>query len=314
MLIDNGIQPETPETVSLGDFLERWLRTVVRPDLAESTYVNYELALRLHIIPAIGGITLAAITPAHIRSMLASVEGQGAKRLCFTAIKSAFTVAKGDGLLLTSPCDAVATPKSEREEIDPFTLVETELILNELRDHRLGALVRLAMSFGFRQSELFGLRWQNVDMKKGTLGVVRQGVTIKGRTHISAPKTKAGKRDIQLTDACVEALQQRRAISLKEGFAGHELVFPNRRGKVILRDNFSRYPWGPTLKALKLDHRGFHQCRHTAATRMLTDRVPVHIVSAILGHANATVTLNTYAKDLPDQQQVATESVARLLG
>lgn len=82
----------------------------------------------------------------------------------------------------------------------------------------------------------------------------------------------------------------------------------------MLRSNFGHRHWRPLLKKLGIPHRGLHHARHTAASLLLGNGVPVHIVSRMLGHAAPSITLDVYAHLMPHQTGDAAEAMARMLG
>ena len=82
---------------------------------------------------------------------------------------------------------------------------------------------------------------------------------------------------------------------------------------LLRKSNFRNHVWIPTLRAASIDYRGFHNLRHTYATLTLGAGVPVHVVSSILGHANASTTLNTYAHILDGMQSAARDKIGEIL-
>ncbi len=80
------------------------------------------------------------------------------------------------------------------------------------------------------------------------------------------------------------------------------------------RTDFRVRRWNSLLKILGLDHRGLHHLRHMYATLALGARVPVHVVSRVLGHSKPSITLDIYAHVLASQQAEATDATRRLFG
>jgi len=300
--------------MTIAEWFQLWLSSVVDPNHSESTRYSYRRHVERFLIPAIGHYKLSALAAVHIREMLNSITAPSHRAISYSVLLTGLTQAVQDGLLSANPCDSVKKPPSGRKDIRPFTPEETQKILEETEGNRLHAFYRLALSFGVRQAELCGLEWSAVDFEEGTFTIDKQAVLVQSDIHFRKPKTKAGVRTIRLTPKTEKALQERRAIALKEGHASSKLVFTNTKGGVVSRKSFWTHNWKPLLARLGIEHRGFHHTRHTAATAMLTDGVPVLVVSGILGHATPSITLDIYAHYLPDQQDAATASVTRLLG
>jgi integrase len=167
-----------------------------------------------------------------------------------------------------------------------------------------------------RQGELFGLLWEHVDLPGGKLRIVQAAAEVAGKVSIRSPKTANSARVVELPPVAVKALKEHRAILMKEGNAGSDLVFPAPRGGLIPRSTFRHRYWLPILKHKNVGAapRGFHHTRHTYATLALGAGVPVHVVSRVLGHSKASTTLDIYAHVLQAHQTAATEAAQRLFG
>lgn len=179
------------------------------------------------------------------------------------------------------------------------------------------ALFYLALDTGMRQGELLGLQWENVETKVETdpqTGAVR----CSGRVHVrhnlqevrsrfyplAAPKTKNGYRTITLTHDTVRALVRHRERMMKEGKAGHLSVFPSLTGRPIfkrsLRDTFTKIIRRAGVRQIR-----FHDVRHTNATLLIAKGMDIKTVSSRLGHSSVVITLDTYAKFMPEADQRA---------
>ena len=94
---------------------------------------------------------------------------------------------------------------------------------------------------------------------------------------------------------------------MAEGTAGSDWIWPGLKGEVTRRNNFGERVWKKLLREVGVEHRGFHQCRHTAATTMLNNGVAIKLVSKILGHAKVSLTLDTYNGLMVEDQNQAVE-------
>lgn len=167
-----------------------------------------------------------------------------------------------------------------------------------------------------REGELCALRWGDVDLERGELIVIRSVDTHRAGNDFGSTKT-GEKRTIELepsTIAKLEAHKRRMAAEqLKaRSWAMPELVFPNRRGAVTRRTSLMR-DFHKDLEAAGLSRIRFHDLRHTAATLMLQQETPVHVVSQILGHKDPAMTLRRYSHVLKGQQSVAAQKMAEIL-
>jgi len=301
-----------------GDFLTAWLRDAVKPLRSENTYASYSHAVDRFIRPHIGRVPLAKLTPQHIQTMLAgwreSKVGGRSQRLAYGTLNTAMNYAQRMQVVKSNPCEPIEKPRNTRKKIRPFTHAEARSILAAVKDTRWEAPLALAVTTGLRLAELFGLKWERVDLQTRTVEIVEQAIDVAGRVIVRVPKTAGSIRTLEISPATAEALQRHRAILLKEGNAGSSLVCPAPRGGHLRRSTFSARFWRPLLKKLNIEHRGFHHLRHTYATLALGAGVPVHVVSKVLGHGRSSTTLDVYAHTLEQQQAAATHTMQQLFG
>lgn len=305
-------------SLTVAQYLNRWLEDTVKPNLASNTYSSYKQQCETHIIPRIGSVKLRSLTAVHVQKMLADMVrdevGDATRAYVFRVLNNAMMRADRLDLLLLNPCGKVDPPRHTRKEIRTFTAEEAKSIIAAVQDDPLHAFYVLGFSTGMRQGELCGLWWEDIDDKKGILNVRRQLIYGSGVEEFNKPKTPYSLRPIELSETCLKALAGRRRWMLKNGLASTKLVFSTRLGTPINPRTFNRGPWLHLLKRLKLPHRGFHHVRHTYATLALGDGVPINVVSQVLGHANAAITLKLYAHALPSMQHLSTAAVSRLIG
>lgn len=307
-----------PRHPKVADYLERWLADTVKPNRAGNTHALYANAATKHVCPQVGGIRIDDLTPLHVQAMVATWDrlgvGKRTQQVGLAVLSQAMAAAVTLGLVRVNPCRDIPPPTHERKSMDPFAVDEARAIINAAASTADAALLTLAFSTGMREGELFGLPWRCVDLFAATVKVEQQVVMVDGKTAIAKPKTKRSVRTIDLTPDAVKALTAHRAELLKCGEAGRDLVFTAPLGGMMSRNNFRVRFWRPTLARAGVRPRTFHEVRHTYATLALGAGVPVHVVSAVLGHARASITLDIYSHALPSQQTEARDTIARLLG
>jgi integrase len=126
--------------------------------------------------------------------------------------------------------------------------------------------------------------------------LIRRSVSEEG--VFQEPKTKGSRRTIPLGPQLQAALREHRMASRWKG--EDDLIFPNQDGGPLDRQNLVNREFRPALKKAGLPRIRFHDLRHTAATLMLKEHVPITVVSKILGHAKPAMTLDVYSHALPD--------------
>ena len=242
-------------------------------------------------------------TVGHIRGVLRTALNDGVR----------LGVVARNVALLTDP------PRQRTAEREPFTEAEARALLAAAEGDRLAALYRLALTLGLRRGELLGLRWQDVDLDGGRLRVARSLQRVNGAIVVKEPKTERSRRTLSLGPAAVAALRahhdrqtwERKAAGLRWRESG--AVFTTSIGTTIDPDRLNKH-YKALLGRAGLRDQRFHDLRHTAATLMLRDGLPVHEVSAVLGHAQTSTTLNVYSHVLPGGNDRAAAAMERLLG
>ena len=222
-------------------------------------------------------------------------------------------------VLTRSPITDIETkPKpTRRDKIEVLDEVELAAFLDALKGHWIYEPTLLSASTGLRRSEVCGLRWQDVDLKKGTLQVVQAVKVISGKLHIETPKTARSARTVKLPPASVSELERHRREQLEQrlklGLGGRpEYVFTSPLGEVLnpksLTEVFANKVAEASLKPIH-----FHGLRHTHITLLLKSGVPVHVVSARAGHAKPSITLDTYSHLLGGEDNDAARQAEEIL-
>ncbi len=312
----NGMMVFDTENLTTAEYLDRWLDDSKRDAVRQRTLENYAYVVRVHLKPTLGNTKLKALTPARVQSLYRSKLDSGLSartvRLIHTVLHGALKQAVRWELVARNVTEAVAAPKpdkSRKKEIRPLDQNQADALLEEARGDRLGALYRLAVTAGLRQGELLGLRWQDVDLGRGTL-CVRQQLT-RTKKHgltFTEPKTKKSRRSVKLTQGTVEALRAHRKRQLKEKlmmgnlWQDTGLVFTTTVGTPLDVGNLTNHSFRPLLERAGLPKIRFHDLRHTCATLLLRRNVNPKIVQELLGHASISETMDTYSHVLPDMQ------------
>ena len=213
-------------------------------------------------------------------------------------------------------------------QIRPFDFDQVMVLLEAVADHRWAALYRLAVNLGMREAELFGLTWRAIDFKVGTLRVFQQLQRVKPENDpkaqrvfvLQTTKTKAGERTLKLDEDLLDVLRaHQKSQNEEKALLGEkwrdpwgDLVFTSETGAPIhlscLLDHFRG-----VLARANLPRIRFHNLRHTAATLMLADSVPLVTVSKILGHSTPSITAAIYAHALDESKSEAIAGLSQRL-
>ena len=319
-----------PGASTLREYLDEWL-AAVEPTLRITTWRSYEQMLRLWVIPRVGRIKLADLTPMHLRRLQADLLKNGKRdgetglshqsvANCRRALKKALSDAVKWGLLAHNPMTFVDAPRVIAVSRPTWDATQAKAFLEVVADNELHAAWVLFLTTGMRRGEVAGLRWDAVDLDKASLAVRINRVSAGQGNRVAEhpPKTKRGQRSIALDAGTVESFRAHRRRQLKDrlraGPAWTEtgFVFCGLDGLPLHPDTFTA-----TFKRLRerlpLPAITLHDLRHTSATLALAAGVHPKVVSERLGHANISITLDLYSHVIEDMQSEAAEQIGALL-
>lgn len=297
--------------LTVGEYLDGWLRDSVGGTVRLQTVERHEQIVRLHLKPPLGRLKLKALAPAHVQALyrdrLDSGLAPATVQKIHVVLHKALSQAVMWHLVPHNVTEAVKAPRQTHKEIRPLNREQVKALLaaaNEAGD-RQAALYTLAVTTGMRQGELLGLKWEDVDLEHNRLHIRRTLIRNKGRLLLGEPKTKKSRRTIQLSNNAMHALKDHRKAQLEERMSraglweDHDLVFVTQTGTLLNPTNLTKRSFKPLLDRAGLPPIRFHDLRHTAATLLLMQSVHPKYVQELLGHANVSITLDTYSHVLP---------------
>ncbi len=336
-----------PQKDTVGMWLKEWLVTYALPTVKQSTYISYEGYVRIHLEPELGSIKLTALTTEQIQRFFNKKHRgyQGKKGLSPKTLKNMYNMFNAaldqaviNNRLIRNPLRGVKLPSVTKKEIDILSAEEQALLHGAASSSaELPAFgIIFTLSTGVRLGELIGFQWGDVNVKNHSIRVRRtvgrlQKVDEEGNLVakepgkatteivIRSPKSITSQREIPLFDELWDGLMEYRNrqydmfAAFGIDFNGSTHIFCMPTGKVYdprtYEDLFKR-----TLKAADLPGINFHALRHTFATRALEAGMDIKVLSSILGHAQASTTLNLYAHALPDHKRDSMEKMRSFYG
>jgi len=318
--------------VATAEWLKEWLNVYKKSSIGPSTFMDYEYLIRIHINPIIGKVLLKDLRPEHLqklyneKSTSGKVDGSGglsssSVRHIHIVLHQALRQAVRNNLIPRNVSECLELPQLKKATVKAFTVENQMKFLAVLAGERLRAAFITALGTGVREGELLALRWEDVDLKAGTIRIEQtvrrcrinfeKNSPAKIKLIFGSPKTDAGRRSIPLPEGVLIELIAHRKRQLIEKLAAGEiwemsgLVFTTELGKVIEPRNFLR-KYYKLLKNADLYHLKFHAAsRHTFATRLLEANEHPKVVQELLGHASIVLTLDTYSHVLPEIKQAA---------
>ncbi|MBI3759664.1 MAG: site-specific integrase [Deltaproteobacteria bacterium] len=314
-----------PTRITLSEYMEQWLASAAKPRVRLRTYQGYEELFTRYLKPMLGPRQLSRLTPLEIQAVYGRMSERGLSartvRHAHGVLRSALNQAVKWRMLSINPALAVELPRWRRKEMQCLTPEQAGTFLMHATPNRLSTMFAVAISTGMRPGEYMGLKWTDIDLEKGMVVVRRTLVLEKGGgRHFAEPKTDHGRRTIPLpasvTRALIEHRRAQAAEKLKAGasYENQDLVFATPTGEPLNLRNVVNRHFKPILEAAKLPKSiRLYDLRHTCATLLLAQGEHPKVVSERLGHANITLTLDTYSHVLPTMQQHAAESLEAVL-
>lgn len=313
-----GLELE-PERQTLEVYLRSWLGSLrdarharVRPRTLEF----YTMIVEQRIVPGLGGIRLDRLSVAAVQSWVDGQEGSARTiHHCRAVLRRALNIAVRQRILGHNPVLDVELPDADGFEGDPLTIAEARSLLEKSSSSgdRLHALWRLAIITGYRQGELLGLGWDDVDLEGGFVTIAAQLARREGGWIRVATKTRQKPR-IALDSGTVEILrahQLRQATERTADWQFWGLVFVTPSGM----------PWGRSglLRAFHaacdvagVRRRRFHDLRHSSSTLLEDLGVDEAIRMHRLGHVTKRMA-RRYAHGSEAQDRIASELLGRAI-
>jgi integrase len=306
-----------PNRMTVGEFLDRWLKDIAQPRVKVTTYSNYERVIRVHIKPELGGVMLPKLAVLHVQSLYGKMNRAGKSaetiRMVHAVLRRALRQAVNWRLIPYNVCAEVERPRIVKAEIVPLDAEQVLKLLKVAKGTRLEAIFTVAVATGMRLGELFGLQWPDVDLGAGVIMVKRALIEVHGKLHLMEPKTARSRRRIDLPQIAIDALKRHRQTMIDMGWSDMPWVFCNVRGGPLRRTHFHKSVFKPLLKKAGLPDIRFHDLRHTSATLLLAAGVHPKVVQERLGHSQISITLDTYSHVLPTLQREAASKLDQVL-
>jgi integrase len=319
--VDDGL-PVTDRRATLAQFLGEWLDHLAHTDRSAETVTNYRDVVRAYIVPKVGRVKLAKLTPAHVERMQRDIlaDGKSARtaRLSRSVLRAALRHAERHGLVQRNVA-ALAEPVAQaHHEKQSMTAAQVKKLMASMRGKRDEAAIVLLCTAGLRRAEVLGLKWSDIDVKEGTVRVTRAVKRTPQGLEASDVKTARSKRTLHVPPVAVAALKRHRARQGADRLAAGE--------HWVDADWVVTTSWGTPLDPDTLGHRFIdacetakigrwtpHDARHTVGSLMFNAGADLRDVSEFLGHSSIRVTSDIYVHTLPERRGAAAAALVRAL-
>lgn len=309
----------------LGEWLDRWINEYMIFTIRESTLDSYKAMIKNQIKPYLGDRPLSALTTQELQKFYNTVKKKGRVnpdklhgteladsmvRGIHMMLHEALDMAVRLRLIVKNPTVGTTIPKNNYPPKQIPNDEQLDRFMKRIRqDERWYDFFYTELTTGLRRGEICGLKWEDFDAENGKLKVRRSVAKRKGGgLNIGETKTETGTRTIVLPPSTAELLRKRKETAVSEW------IFPNiYEPEKPMHPDYACHRLKTLLKQAELPLIRFHDLRHTFATHALVGGVDAKTLSGILGHTNASFTLDTYTHVTTDMQRNASAIVGSFM-
>lgn len=325
------------ENVKLKEFAEYWLEKHVKQNLAPKTILSYTAELNHRIIPALGNIKMKDLKPLHLIDFYNALNDAPrldkrpgklsgrAKQNIHRILSSMLTDAVKWQVIKDNPATKVEAPKNSRKQAKYYDESQSKLLLSALdklddkwRNIKWKTVTYIALFTGMRIGEIMGLEWSDIDFTNGILKIQRASQYANKQRITKSPKNETSIRTIAINQTLINILNEykeywdKQKNKCEDKWNDTNRLFVQWNGLPMFPGSYGK--WLPKfLTDNKLPKINPHGLRHTSATILINQGLNIKAVSARLGHADTTTTLNIYTHVLKSADREAAERLENLL-
>lgn len=293
------------------DYLQRWLALSERR-VDEVTMQSYRMLSLRHVLPWFQKrcLTLSEVSRKVIQEFLdekgrcGRLDGKGglgpkSLRELKNILNQTLNEAVREELLTVNPCNLLRLPPKETSRAQFYTSEQLKALLTAVKEEPLYPLIRTAVVYGLRRSELLGLKWDSLDFENDTLAIRHTVVKVYSTVAKDKTKTKSSYRSFPLPPEMrdlflsLRADQERNRRLLGKDYVQTDYVFCWPDGRPFTSDYVS-HRFGKLLKKYGLPHIRFHDLRHSCASFFINQGCDLKQVQEWMGHSDISTTANIY--------------------
>ena len=312
------------------DYLESYWLPMVKNNVQITTYVGYRNMIESIIAPFFRerGVKLQDLSVRDIQEFY-TFRRQKVKGTTVihnhAVIHKALDHAMRIGLIPSNPSDLVERPRKGQFIAEYYTPEEVETLIDKIAGDTIAMIVKFTAFYGFRRSEVLGLKWSSIDFNKGTITVrhaVVKGPKNEGFKIITkdAVKNSSSYRTLPLVDSFRKDLEiirnktetYRQICRDSYDTRYEDYIFVNEMGALIDPEYVSGH-FQVLLRRHALKRIRFHDLRHSCASMLVRHGVPMKQVQEWLGHSDFKTTANFYSHLNFDAKQDTAKAMAEEL-
>lgn len=305
------------QKMTVNELYEYWIANEVNNNLKENTIKGYTNCYKNHIKPYIGFMFLKDINVMTVQNFVTDSSNRISEHLMknvHIVLGQMLRLAFDQGFIPNNPYLYIRKKKYKKDKGLDYELPDNETLkliptlFNPTDPEYISFYI--ALYTGARASEIFGLKWTDIDFKAHTISIERQINEI-GGIHEIDTKTPTSRRKIKVSDDLIKMLMiykenlDKFAKLYGAAFKGGEYVCSTPQGE-LMRPSYVRRNIQKKLKPYGKEFR-FHTLRHFYATKALEAGTNIKVVSNRLGHASVQVTLDKYVTMTPEMEDEAVD-------
>ena len=341
--VQNGLVIDG-KSLKFSEFTEIWKRDYGSKELAPSTYKRYCRMLETRLLPYFGHFYINKIKPTDIMKFYDLLEkdtqlvrkqgNNGAKTKKplsgktilehHRLLRAMLHKAVYWQLIVANPAERVQPPKARKPKRRSYDDEQTKILLESLEllsseDTKYKVAIILTVFTGVRLGELMGLEWTDVDFKNGIISINRSSQYLSDMgVFTKVPKTESSIRDVAIPDFIVSLLEEYKLWYEEQKSIYGELwmnsdrLFVQADGKPMHPSTISKW-FVKYVGQIGLPVINFHGLRHTNASLLVAQNIDIAVISARLGHAQISTTLDFYVHPLLSHNRKAGYALENLL-
>ena len=341
--VQNGLVIDG-KSLKFSEFTEIWKRDYGSKELAPSTYKRYCRMLETRLLPYFGHFYINKIKPTDIMKFYDLLEkdtqlvrkngnnGSKTKKPLsgktilehHRLLRAMLHKAVYWQLIVANPAERVQPPKARKPKRRSYDDEQTKILLENLEllsseDTKYKVAIILTVFTGVRLGELMGLEWQDVDFKNGIISINRSSQYLSDMgVFTKVPKTESSIREIAIPEFIISLLEEYKLWYEEQKSVYGELwtnsdrLFVQADGKPMHPSTISKW-FVKYVGQIGLPIINFHGLRHTNASLLVAQNIDIAVISARLGHAQISTTLDFYVHPLLSHNRKAGYALENLL-
>ena len=314
--------------VTVIEWVNKWMELFMK-NISPTTRRGYENQIKIYIgTQPIADMLLQSVKTEDVQEWINTISasspvtgkplsGKTVKNV-FMNLSAAYNKAVELDKVKRNPCKGVSIPKCKKYQGEVYDDKDIAKLLECANGTDMELPLKLLLTLGLRRGELLALKWSRIDFEKHTVLIDENLVYVdksisKDGYIIKSPKSLSGIRTLYITDRLLELLKKQREVYLdmaekSKDFQDNEFVICQSDGKAFtpnaMTRKFNRFLEKNNLKKIRL-----HDLRHTNATLMMKNGISAKEAQKRLGHADVSVTLDTYSHVLDSMQQATADKI-----